>query len=104
MMLGMMQYPRHASRADHSRTRNASRSLSATCVRPSFCALGYRRGRATSDTLHSCMFYARAVVVNRDLMTRRLSVNCETRKIKLSVPDFGDYMLLANNRLQASKP
>jgi hypothetical protein len=76
----------------------------AICVRPSFCALGYRRGRATSDTLHSCMFYARAVVVNRDLMTRRLSVNCETRKIKLSMPDFGDYMLLANNRLQASKP
>jgi hypothetical protein len=50
------------------------------------------------------MFYARAVVVNRDLMNRRLSVNCETRKIKLSVPDFGDYMLLANNRQQASKP
>jgi hypothetical protein len=27
-----------------------------------------------------------------------LSVNCETRKTKLSVPDFGDYMLLKKDR------
>ena len=33
----------------------------------------------------------------------RLSVNCETRKTKVSVLGFADYMLLENDRQQTSK-
>jgi hypothetical protein len=33
-----------------------------------------------------------------------LSVNCKIRRTKLSVPGFGNYMLLKNDRQQAGKP
>jgi hypothetical protein len=63
------------------------------------------RDREKSCLLAGVIFDDRSNLVGRPRKEMKsFSVNCETRKTKLSVPGFGDYMLSKKDKQRASKP